>query len=369
MKIIKDKKWNIEYFVYISIFLLTFKAAIFPSLYITIPSFVDTIIELFSYSSLVFYIIKRKNNKNEFILFGLLGILIFVSSILNKSFILLSSFLLFYSMKTLDHKKIIKIISYTIFVVLLIHLILFIKDYYSGNIISLPDINGRIRYGMGFNHPNRVGFLVTWCYLGLCYLWYDKKAIINYLLLIPVAFFYYFTDCRSMLLVCILYVVMMFFKNSKKIKDFISKIPFSFILIIIFVSILGIISFENNGKFGLLLDNISNQRIYYSYRALKIYGMTILGRTIELRTTMYSTIQYDWLVLDNLYMYCIYGFGLIHLLLIIFISYLFSKKCEFKLSILMICWIVYSFFELSNMNFIISFAPLLIAKDCYEVIK
>ena len=354
----RDMKLKINSIVLFSVFLLSFKAALFPSIYFKVPSVLEILIELLAYSIIVYSIMKKKKNIKELLIFVVVGLICLITAITSKSMVLFSSFLLFYVSVDNDEKKIIRIIYRTVFVVLSIHFFLFILDYAKGNASAMQDVYGRTRYSIGFNHPNRAGFLALWCYLGYCYA-DSKKMYSKVIAFIPLFIIYKYTDCRSIFLVSILYLILCCFSKNKKNKDFISKIPLILFIIVFCITIFAVWDYWFNGKFGTLLDKISNQRIYYSYRALRIYGPTLLGREINTRISIYGINEFDWLVLDNLYTYCIYGFGIVHLLFLTFIAYGISKLNNIEKSKIFICWIVYAFFELSNMNFIISFAPIL----------
>lgn len=215
-----------------------------------------------------------------------------------------------------------------------------------------------VRYSFGFAHPNRLGF-VTIVIVGLiALLMYQRKLIINIVLILAVVLFCYFVpNSTTSSLTALLFFVA--FSVSKVIPTSFVFYYKKFIFLITCVFLCGVIyllyyivinksgwDFFNSKFFYTVLA-----RLKLSYEAYNRYGFSLLGQSINFMGSVPRMMGENgrYFILDSLYFYAPIVIGLIPTF-IFFAFYLFAMKTaiwrtNLFLYLILLSFLVYSFSE------------------------
>lgn len=348
----------------VALVLIIVKSMLYYSAIFSLPSIVENLIEIFAYGiwglSLLSKSIKRKN----LLIILLCGICCFFSSYINNSFVIFSSFMFFCLCLSTSEKEnnIIKIIYKTMLFVLFLHFLIFIFQYFEGNVIKIIDQSGRLRFGMGFVNPNIVSYYVLWTFLA--YLYINKNANINSKKILIAIFFvliaYYFTKSNTLIIMTFLSIILLKIKIPNLLLDVICKYGFIFIacLLLILINL-----YKYNNPIGIRVNEFLNYRIYYSYEAQERYGYTLFGHKINKNIVLEREEGYmsTSIILDVTYSNLFYKYGCIFIFFITLLNFIVAKsKDEIKKKYIII-WTIFAFSEVVSLNFLICFSPILSA--------
>lgn len=341
--------------VYAFISVLIFKEIVFSTSFFEINPVINKLIDFIAYGVFILHIFKRlKLPRNEMILLILLGLITFVSSILIFNFTLFTSYLI-YVLSIIEGKnKIIKTIFYSSLISIIFVIIIYAYNYNIGTIAKVHEHNGRSRHFFGYTSPNIISYYAIWTFLSYYYLnFYNKKNI--FFATIPIIVLYKFTQSNTMLFILCVSLIFLIFKWEKMI-NYLCKNGLLIILIFLFTSI---ILYYKDNNIGIQINNFFNQRIYYSLKAIKTFGISIIG----LNNINYTQSN---IIVDVTYINLLCKFGLLYILILFFICNRISKKNIYIDKILIIIWMIFALSETAALNFLICFAPILDAKNFYK---
>lgn len=361
----REKKLDLNM---VCLILLIIRAALNFSTYFSIPKWIDLLIELFCYGNWLLSIIKYNYPRKIYIILLFLFVLIIYTSYVTDTSMLISSFML--CILALFEKKgdISKNISIGLIIGFFINAIPYIINLLEKNIIVLPDNSGRIRYLLGFIHPNIASYFALWYFISRFYYIINTKQKIKKLIpdFIFIIIVYFFTRSNALLIfLFLLFVALFASKNDRlsKLYGFLCKYG----VIIISVSIVILSILYGKGNFYVKkLDEITNARIYYSYLSLKKYGVTFLGQNINmdeiyLRNNIYRSMKNN-IIIDVTYTNLLVRYGVIYILILNYLGFLIGKKGEKIDKIVFILWMIYGISETVCLNFLICFPPII---GCY----
>lgn len=337
---------------------------------------------------LFYWIFYKKNNKMEkkivflFILLMLNMIIsVLFSNYIGESFVktlsVFDSFLLFFVLipniinkKTI--KNIIKIIYYGLFIVLLYEFIRYRGVYTYDGGTRLSVIHNRLI--LNFIYPSSLGWPGFLLCISSVYLFDDKNERLFKKIIYAISFIFglyllYKCDIRTAIYSLLIFMVIYIYNNKLKQsriftsnKKFFKFIIFLFIFAVVVFA--GLYLFNENvtiDKINLILSN----RITYYKQALNdilsgnvMYG---IGAYRNLNGSLYGIAQ-----IDNSYLNFIYSYGLINLLILMYIIIIIYKRIKLKensktddkdvnknkwfILALYISFLIYSFFEITLLN-------------------
>ncbi len=352
------KKINKNFMFYIGYFLLLFSnmfsEVIFIKSYYQILNYIAIII-------LLIYFVYDSFNSNysiKTLLFlsfcTVLFLVIFYNSRDLKVFKLLMLIMCF---KNIDFDEFIK----KDFKYRIIFLFIVISLYFM-NFTTINNrfrFDGKVRYALGFPHPNTLGINI----LSLCFDYayinrnHSKLKLIIVTILSLLANII-ITDSRSCIIVLFIFLfyLILFSKFVKVVlNNKLFKVFAKSLFLILFIISLYVVSNYNNGfNWIYKLNDIFSGRIYLANLYLQKFGIfNLFGVKLF---TISSTSSY---ALDNGYIYMLLNCGLIYSILIIILYYLSINKLykneNYMLIVYLILWSIYLLME--NNAFIIPYNP------------
>ena len=223
-----------------------------------------------------------------------------------------------------------------------------------------------VRYSLGFGHPNSLHlalFILISLYL---YCKYEKIKFIEYIFLLALNLFIYkYSGSRTGFILSILLIVLTLLSENKKIKSILLKLPIPLLLSIVIFSFSTALLYN---KIGLInkLNDILNGRIAYSNYYLTHYGLSLFGKNI---------LNDKNALFDNGYIFLYIQYGIIGVLLILYILLAVCKKIkrdnDIKKNVLVIVYVIYGFTESFTpnifMNIILLFYSDILFKERSEL--
>ena len=224
-------------------------------------------------------------------------------------------------------------------------------------------INGTLKQGFGFLHPNILCFFIITILLEIMYL--TKKISFRYIfaniLIIYLLTVYCFsrTSVYSFIVIFIANILIKNkerFFNNKLIKRMICLLP----LLLSIFSLLVVIGYGNGNKISIDMDHAFTERIKSSYVFYKNYGITLLGNRIETigtRAALYTGQKTN--IFDMGYFRLLIGYGFIIALIVVVLLCLLQKKIlnkkDYKLLLISTFFILTGFAENNIYNIIMNF--------------
>lgn len=278
------------------------------------------------------------------------GLLCLITGINSSSYVLLSAFLFMIIVKDSDIEEIIvivaKILTCLIPVIIIMSLVGLIDG---GNTYRFSNI----RYGLGFTHPNTLG----WAILELlcCNFYIHRNSIrrIDYFLtFIAIPFLYLVPNSLSAVVGTIMLLLLMFIYDIINNRYFgLGRNMLSNILIFLGIgvniySIFFTINDVAKYKIPHLIDTFASSRLFYSNKSYSMYGFKTLGQEIILKFSWER--GYMETYLDNSFSTLLLRYGVVmYILYTIGSVFVFGylKKTSFAM---LICFFIFYFMGVMN---------------------
>lgn len=340
-----------------SISMLIIKTMLNGSNYFRLTNFIEMIVEFLAYGLILVSLVNKfKVTKRDAFAYFAIVLLLLHTGIQNSSFVFVSSFFMLLVSKYINKSKIIEVIYKTILFVLLIHCGIYFFRY-----IVLEDVSGivskRNRHLFGFSHPNIISGYAMWMFLAYSYLNRKnlKKIFIAEILLCLLLLY---TNSRSVMVVLVVFnLLLILLKYNDKLLKVIAKNIF---VVCLTLSLIGLYMYMHTDyTFIKRIDELSSSRLFFASKAIENYGFTLIGQindVIEVSINNYK----GAIITDVLYYALIYKFGIIYVFIIIWLIKKAVDTNDKFVSILIIIWSIFGLFEMSCINFVISF-PLIFA--------
>lgn len=314
--------------------LLVVKMMLSSSSLVTLNEWVGTGFDLTILMLICSKLMKQKYSKKEFLFISIVGVLCSYSSIVVGNFYLLFAFLFIISMKGVNLQC---LLSYRVLVkigIISIHVLMFVITYiFFPNKISPAIRNGVIRYDFFLGQPNTCQMYVLWTSIELLFVIYNRLKAGHLCLIMGVnVLFYLVTNSNTSILLC--FIIMAFIlgekyniKCIKRIYNGIASKGFG-ILAVIFAIIAS--SYGSVSPFVrvlyVALDKVFTGRIAYGGYAYHVYGFSFLGQKISFPgLAQWNGQWFDDLYLDNGYLWLLLGYGIIHILIIAWLLFKYTK--------------------------------------------
>lgn len=347
---------------YLSVILLTIKVVLISSELIVLNELIDNTIFAISIILIATKMVLLNKSLFDLILIGMIGIICLYTGIKSGSYHIFISYLIIAGSYKSDMKKMIKCILYTLTIMILTHLVVYLINMLFNNV----EISSIVKQGefvsthsFYLGHSNTASMYILWTILGFIYLNYDNltinKIIVYSALMISN---YYFTRSRTCIIISILMISMIFLdkyilKNSNKIFKNLSKYGF----IIISLITITLCKFYDKFSFISIINKLFSGRLLLSYFALKTYGYTLFGQFIDF-TVNYGVVS-NWsvtrLAIDIMPLRLIINYGVFYLIVYSLLLLKSNKYALKKEHIFITLMIFYSLMEIFTMNAVVCF--------------
>lgn len=242
----------------------------------------------------------------------LCGLILAFASVLSENATLFTPFVFSLAIYNLDYKKIAKTVIIVLNIIIPTIMILAIIGIIP-NGVSYSTYGGtyRVRYGMGFGHPNAfsaqiIQYILAW----ISYKWdtFCKKDYFIIIVLTSVCF--YFSQTKTLIYISLITILIIWIIKSKYINS--EKIInlFSHVLIVMCPLITIFFMHCYSDKYSILawLNILSTGRIQLVHSFYEAYGLELFARKIEL-TNWSENGPLKYAILDNAYgqLFIIYG--------------------------------------------------------------
>ncbi len=253
-----------------------------------------------------------------------------------------------------DKQKLVKSFFHISLFMYIAVLVLGILNILPNNVL-IRNIDGEIqeRISLGFPNPNAVFMYFIPIVLSGYYIT-NKKFVFNIIVLILSFILYYYTQCRTGLLVIIIFAILSLFKDIKFLRK---NSKFLFIAMTIF-SILFAIIFGQE-KSNLINELLSSRPYLMNYYIEKGQIFSLFGKGLI-----------DGKVLDNFYIMALVKYGFFGYFIYAYIytkGYSFFKN-DYKLTVCFIIFLIYYFCEATiPYNFVITLFLIEILKNSHKI--
>lgn len=364
-----------ELLSYMSIFFFTFHyMSVRTSCYL-LEKYSDFLIYIAVFLSLIEIIIKRILTKKQLILFGIIGMILFIDSIPSGFHMLIYWFIILYGLRDKNIDKYLKFVFILLITFTIIIFFLY-KINVCENIQSIQYLNGkvRIRNSLGFSSWTVLPFQFLSLVMYYVYFNKDKVHFYLYVAFILIGFYLYLhTNTRSAFAYLIIFTILSylcrFIKNIRwKKLNFLVLLPCFFTFISYFL-----LYFYQKGSFYLQkLNSILNNRFFYAAQAVDMYKLNWLSN----KEVKWTSEAQNYLIVDNSYLSILIKWGIVGLVMVLFVySYLIfwaiKKNDKYLLlcilEILVICLMWERLLNFLDVIFVLLFGHFFAQKRLFKV--
>lgn len=301
--------------------------------------------------------VEEKANIPELIIMAALGLIFLLSWKNNGGDEIFLCLLSIWGARNIDFKKILKVF----FGVILLLLIFTVISALTGNVENLVFYQDgrRPRMAFGICYPTDFSAYIFYLSVSYCYFRKEKlKYIETGIIGVAGIFVYYFCDARlntiCLFLTAALFSYLIFMrkrcgKHNKIYKMHgILKYLFALSPTLCGIFMVGLsILYSPHNLILARLNNLLNNRLYYSNKGIDIFGMSLWGQYIPMRGNGGTTESINnYFFLDSSYIYILLQYGILILLTIL------------------VCWFLITFKAARQNNIEMLFAVALIAVQC-----
>lgn len=299
----------------------------------------------------------KKYNLRESLIVAVLGFAFLLAWKHNGNEEILLCMLVICGARKINFEKILKIFLIVIAVLLMFTVICSLTGFVDNLVYYQGD--RRARRAFGICYPTDFSAYIFFLSVVYCYL---RKERLTYIETAGVALLgmlvYYFCDARMnticLFLTAILFTYLIFMRKRlrKKGKEYEMHKALSLLLalspticatVMIALSML----YSSKNRFLVFLNDLLNNRIYYSHKGMELYGIPLLGQYIPMRGNGGTTEAVrNYFFLDSSYIYILLQFGVLTLVTVL------------------ICWCLISCKAVRYKNWGLLLAVALIAAQC-----
>lgn len=331
-------KIKLEILFWIGYFLI-----VFSEMFINVK-FVCDYTEIITIIGLLFLIVymlffSKYYTKKDFLLMILLFGMSIYTYFICRDFTIIKFLILVYCLKNISFDRLIKkdfYIKISLFAILIL-----LSIFGMCNITSF-NRGTTIRYTLGFIHPNTTGFYIMLLALEYMYIFKEKKSINKMsIIIVGICINSLLADSRSSVLALILLAVSILifkiFKNilNSRIICFIIK---NFMIILTILSLFISVSYLNNEKWAIDLNDKLSNRLFYLSNSIEKYDVKAFGNEIPANA-----------IIDNQYIFFLLNFGFVFYIVYYILFYMkFKELIKSKnnlLLILLLILLVYGLME------------------------
>ena len=229
-------------------------------------------------------------------------------------------------------------------------------------------IDGQTRYHFGYSHPNTFAMVLT--NLTVMWVWvnYDRinvRSIVGILVVHLIS--YSLTTCRTALFAWLATALLLaiFYRREKRRKLLTAIAAVGVPLIAL--AIYGLMRMYLAGHpIAYVIDELLSGRIKLGAYALEYYGLSFWGQDL---TDIIVVWDSDWRLsghtFDNVYSYLMCSYGIVWLLVLVFLFYRLALIGDEKTNIMIILWMLYGISEVQILD-PYRFFPIMLVATLYE---
>ncbi len=243
--------------------------------------------------------------KTSFISIIISASIFLVSAFLSREKVVISVLLFCIASKYAKPKKVVKYFLITHLLIVTFTMILSSCGIISENLMHRGEI-ARLSYG--FSHPNAIGVEMLVILLSYFYLRQQKIRWIDYILwIIILIWFFDRTNCKTTIIVAVLFLISFFitnFFNSKKLHQRIYWFSNIILITVVASSLYLTFFFDEQNRFMKKIDILLSFRPTIMFQAYQNFGISLFGHHVDLNMVDNSFIRL--LLLNGLLFFCLY---------------------------------------------------------------
>ena len=272
-------------------------------------------------------ILIDKLSKKEAIIYFFIGIISLYTYIKVGAIFFLINFLAIIALKNVNIKTVVKIDILIKSIFLITHFIAYGIDYffdYSSVEQLIVDDGNRIRHALYFTHPNIASALMFWLVMDFFYLKKELKFQHIVIGTIAMVVMYLITKSKTTPILYIMFLIIYYlyylFKNKKIYLTIINIMQRYIVEVITILSIAMAILYQYNiHLITASLNAITSGRVYYSYIAIRDFGINLFCNPEAVNLE-----NYLWI--DNFYIRAAVLYGLVFVILLIIMEKLVKRE-------------------------------------------
>ncbi len=354
-KMQKKSKLNL---IKMSIGALTIKVMCSVSLLVPWNSLIDNLIIIMAIFVLMLKMFKTKMKLGRFLVISFVGLLTIYTCVRIKQYDLLISLIAIYLLMNEDIEVYIALIYRIQMPMIAVHVLL--SAFLS--LVGFSDqfwifTGDRLRFNGGFLHPNVLATYISSCML--MYIWkYFGKITRNRFagLAFVIVFSYAISRSRTNFLINALLLLLAILGQER--KKFLDKVlnktlKFAFPVLSIVVYYLQTHYLTWN-RWILLIDRILTGRIRYAAYAFQRSGITLFPRFLDYAQSGIVEWTPVWnlntFTFDNVYSFLWMQVGVIWIVVVSVVIWIFVKRIDYKCKLFVLIWIVFAMTEVHGFN-------------------
>lgn len=311
-------------------------------------------------------------SKRDLLIIAFVGLGLAISGVRSSSYVLISAFLFMILVKNASIDDIVRVVYKVLcFLIPLTVLLYSVGTIDGGNIYRYS----RVRYGLGFAHPNTFGWAVLELLCCRFYLHKDRLRYIDYLIplaMIPVL--YHWPNSLSAVVGTVMLLILMVVYSISENKTFFrEQVVAKALMIIGLLSNIYSVYFTVNSvsKYRIthLLDRFASSRLFYSHKSYNMFGTTLWGQKISLKFAWQRGHMETYL--DNSFATLLIRYGIVCYVGYTIVSFLIFKKLAKEDYALLMCFFLFYFMGIMNASvlslglnvFLLAFTTVLFDKE------
>lgn len=354
-----------ELFYIIGIIILNFITLSSVSNIIMINTKVHYALYLVAVIFMILKIVKSKYEKKYIVYMILIGLISIFTSIRTNDFMFVTNFIAMIAIVDVDIKKVVKTDLIMKLIFLSFHTILYFYDYIFDYSKIVPYLfrshSVTVRHALYFTHPNTAASIIIWLIIDWIYISKNKK---NAILIGTIFFALYsiFIYSRTAIIIYIIFLILLYCIKKKKFTKIMKFLENKLFLVMVGVNCLTLLlgGFMKNPLI-VKLDKLLSRRLYYTSRAIQLFGFHIFGKQLG------NALITNNLIVDNFYTRSFITYGFIVLVVIAFLYFCMEKKEKSNVDkAILIIFPLYLFNELFPINISRSISLLIIANIIFN---
>ncbi len=354
-----------ELFYIIGIIILNFITLSGVSNIITIDSKIHYALYALALVLMILKIVKSKYEKKHILYMALIGLISIYTSFKTNDFMFITNFIVMIAIVDVDVKKVIKADLIMKLIFLSLHTIIYFYDYILDYSKIVPHLfrssTISVRHALYFTHPNTTASIIIWLIIDWIYITKNKKRAI---IISTIVFTLYsiFIYSRTAIIIYIIFLLLLYLLKHKKFTKITNFLEKKLFLVMICVNCLTLfISNFMKNPLIVKLDRLLSRRLYYTNKAIQLFGFHIFGNKIG------NVLINNNLIVDNFYTRAFITYGFIILVVIAFLYYCTEKKEKNVIDrAILIIFPLYLFNELFPINIARSISLLIIANIIFN---
>ncbi len=294
----------------------------------------------------VYFLIKNKISVKTLIKVFVIGTILLLCAIKSGNGTLLTPFVFSIAFYELDYERFEKavLIALSIAIPFIVFLAL-IGILPNEAVYTVYENDTRIRYGMGFGHPNAFAAqIIQYVLLWIIYRWKDLTKWETVFLGAVTFGCWMLTKTQSLFIIIVLLMLYLIYRDTR-INDKLKKSIAKYVVIITpLLAIFIMIFYSSKSAIFSMLNRLVTGRFALLHSFYNVYGIKLMARKIEISDWSANT-KLRYSILDNAYGQLFIIYGLLAALVFLLAYYCLVKKAGRKndYSLLLLVIIVFAY--------------------------